>query len=305
LSKGNKESFEMKLKMMLCLLAIVIGGFAVVQSQDTQEEPNVRGAFLTSRPKEKPPESSSTSRPKRRRPKSQTTTVKGSVTVTTGTSSTSAGATAKLQPMGLGVTLFTRDANGLAVRVDPAHEFHKGDRVRVLLETNSDGYLYIFNTTDGGPPVMIYPSAEIDEGGNYLQAHVPFDIPSSTATEERLRWFQFDQYAGTERLFFVLTREPIPGVPIDDDLMAYCRDNAGKCPWRPDTEVWAQVQKELATPLKVDKTQKYGKAQTSSEQAATTRGLGLSQEDPEPSVIMMAVSVNRNNLVTSLDLIHK
>jgi hypothetical protein len=299
----------MKFKMMLCLVAIVIGGFVVVQSQDTQEEGNVRGAFLTSRPKEKPPESSSASRPKRRRPKSQTT-VKGSVTVSgsvsTGTTPTpSPGPTAKMQPMGLGVTLFTRDANGLAVRVDPAHEFHKGDRVRVLLETNSDGYLYIFNTTDGGPPVMIYPSAEIDEGGNYLQAHVPFDIPSSTASEERLRWFQFDQYAGTERLFFVLTREPIPGVPIEDDLTAYCRDNSGKCPWKPATEVWAAVQKELATPLKVDKSQKYGRAQTSSEQAATTRGLGLSQEDPEPSVIMMAVSVNRNNLVTSLDLIHK
>src|SRR5258705_5921986 len=80
--------------------------------------------------------------------------------------------------IGLGLTLFTRDANGLAVRVDPSHEFHKGDSVRILLETNADGYLYIFNTTDGGSPVMIYPSPELDEGGNYIRSHVPFEIPS-------------------------------------------------------------------------------------------------------------------------------
>jgi hypothetical protein len=299
----------MKLKMLLCFAAILMSGLAVAPAQDTQEEENVRGAFLTSRPKEKP-QSSSSNKPSRRRPKSQgSVAVSGSVTAGTTPSPApspgSGAATTKTQPMGLGVTLFTRDTNGLAVRVDPAHEFRKGDAVRLLLETNSDGYLYIFNTTDGGPPVMIYPSAEIDQGGNYLQAHVPFEIPSGTASEERLRWFRFDQYAGTEKLFFVLTRDPISGVPIDDDLISYCRENKGSCPWKPNAQVWAEVQKELATPLKVDKSHKYGKAQTESEQSASTRGLGLSQEDPEPSVIMMAVSVGKSNLVTSLDLIHK
>jgi len=33
------------------------------------------------------------------------------------------------------LTLFMRDSNGLAVRTDPSHAFHKGDHVRVLLET--------------------------------------------------------------------------------------------------------------------------------------------------------------------------
>ena len=26
---------------------------------------------------------------------------------------------------------------------------------------------------------MIYPDVDLDEAGNYLQAHVPFEIPSS------------------------------------------------------------------------------------------------------------------------------
>jgi hypothetical protein len=202
----------------------------------------------------------------------------------------------------MGVTLFMRDSNGLAVRVDPDHVFRKGDRVRVLLETNTDGYLYIFNTTDDGPASMIYPDASLDEAGNYLQAHVPFEIPTSLAGEERLRWFAFDETAGTEHLFFVFTREPLQGIPIEDDLIAFCRDS--KCPVQPNEEVWASVQKQLQEPLKTDKKTVFGKAETSGEQQATTRGLGLSKDDPQPSVVMMASSA-RATLVATLDLIHK
>jgi Domain of unknown function (DUF4384) len=309
----------MKLKMMLCIVVLGIFGFAMAQTPEPQDEENVRGAFLTSRPKEKPAQSSTSSKPVRRRQKpagtsspsnsnpnpSGTTAGTGTGTappnLTTALTSSNTGTNKTLPPLGLGMTLFTRDSNGLAVRVDPSREFHKGDAVRLLLETNADGYLYIFNTTDGGRPVMIYPSPEIEKGDNFIQSHVPFEIPSSAATEERVRWFRFDQYAGTERLYFVFIREPLPGVPIEDDLVNYCREGS-RCPWRPAPEVWVQVQAQTSAPLKVDKTQSYGRAQTDSEHA---RGIGLSQQDPEPSLIMMTVSKNANSLVTSLDLIHK
>jgi hypothetical protein len=195
-----------------------------------------------------------------------------------------------------------RDSNGLALRTDPDHVFRKGDRVRVLLETNTDGYLYIFNTTNDGPATMIYPDKDLDEAGNYLQAHVPFEIPTSLAGEERLRWFAFDESAGTEHLYFVFTREPLKDVPIEDDLIAFCRDS--KCPVQPNEEVWAAVKKELQEPFKTDKTPQFGKAETSSEQRAATRGLGLAKDDPQPSMVMMASS-RRATLVATLDLIHK
>src|SRR6185503_4907264 len=199
--------------------------------------------------------------------------------------------------------LFSRDSNGLAVRVDPDRVFRKGDRVRILLETNTDGYLYIFNRTNDGPPVMIYPDAEIDEGGNYLQAHVPFEIPAADATDERLRWFAFDENTGTEKVFFVFTREPLKDVPMEDDLVSFCRDN--KCPWPVANEVWAHVQAQMQEPLKTDRTSdKFGSAQTSSEHNATTRGLGLAKDDPQPSLIMMASST-KPTLVAVIDLIHK
>ena len=205
--------------------------------------------------------------------------------------------------MGIGLTLFMRDANGLAVRTDPTHVFQKGDRVRVLLETNTDGYLYIFNTTNNGPAVMIYPNAELDEAGNYLQAHVPFEIPSSAATEERLRWLAFDENAGDERLFFVFTREPLGGVPIEDELISFCADKKG-CSWQATEGIWSQIQKEMSQPLKTDKEKQYGTPQTEREQQASSRGLGLAKDDPPPSLIMMA-SAKTSRLVTTLDLVHK
>ena len=129
-----------------------------------------------------------------------------------------------------------------------------------------------------------------------------FEIPSSVSTDERLRWFTFDQVAGTEHLFFVFTREPLNGVPIEDDLIALCKDS--KCPVKPSADVWEVVQKQLQEPLKTDKTQQFGDAQTASEKQATARGIGLSKEDPPPSLVMMASS-SRSTLVATLDLLHK
>ena len=68
------------------------------------------------------------------------------------------------QAIGLGYTLFMRDSNGRSVRVEPGHEFHSGDRVRISLEPNVDGYLYVFHTEGDGQPEMIYPDARLDAG---------------------------------------------------------------------------------------------------------------------------------------------
>ena len=304
---------KLKLALFTCATLVLAAMPIAVLSQD-----DVRGAFLVSRPKEKPATNTNTPpRTSRRRPKANPTTAKdpktsSGSTTPTGTVSkppTTSGSTPKnptpvnKQRMGLGLTLFSRDSNGSAVRTDPGKVFQKGDGVRVLVETNTDGYIYIFNTTNNGSPVMIYPNAELDEAGNYLQAHVPFEIPSSVGTEERLRWLVFDENAGDERLFFVFTKEPLPGVPIEDELVTFCAGNKG-CSWKPTEAVWTRIQSEASQPLKTDKAKQYGAPQTEREQQASTRGLGLAKDDPPPSLIMMASS-DTSTLVTTLDLIHK
>jgi hypothetical protein len=289
----------MKLKVTLLSIVFVLSGFVSALAFAPQDE-DVRGAFLTTRPKATSKSNkpiTSTPRPRRRRPivPAPDPTVKKSTTPSP----------VNAPRIGLGLTLFMRDSNGLAIRTDPAREFSKGDHVRFLIETSADGYLYVFNTTDNGQPVMIYPDPELDEGGNYFQAHVPFEIPSSVAAEERLRWLTFDEHAGAEKLYFVFSREPLARVPIEDDLIAYCRENSGKCPWNPAADVWAQVQKELNEPVAVARTTSAGSAQTSAEHRAVTRGIGLNRDDPEPSLIMLSASTSKHILVAAVDLIHK
>lgn len=298
--------------LRMLLACFCLPGVVPVFGQEQDDD--VRGAFLTTRPKvaEKSNRNNESARANRRRPKRVDSK---STTSTSSTSSVDSTAGAKVtivvdskpsaQKIGLGLTLFARNDSGMAVQVDPTHVFHKGDRVRVLLETNTDGYLYIFNTTDGGKPVMIYPDKDLDEGGNYIQSHIPLEIPSSAAREERLRWLAFDDRAGDERLYFVFTREPLPGVPIEDEFLAYCRGKANGCSWQPASELWEQVQKEMNSPVLVAKTQRYGRGQTAGEQQAATRGIGLSKEDPGPSMVMLTTSTNKNLLVAVLDLIHK
>jgi len=120
-----------------------------------------------------------------------------------------------------------------------------------------------------------------------------------------LRWFTFDKYAGAERLFFVFTRDALPLIPTEDDLINYCKQDANRCPIKPETDVWVKIQAELSAPVQVAKSERYGKAQTSAEVDAGTRGLGLSKEDPEPTLVMMRASTDASVLVAMLELVHK
>lgn len=296
----------------LVMASLACLGTVVAITQDQEED--VRGAFLTTRPKpvDKTAKGNPAPRPTRRRPKPQpqpqpVKPVDGGISGGTTPVTTAKDEPAKASPqkLGVGLTLLSRDSLGFAVRTDPTRTFSKGDRVRVLLETNNDGYLYIFNTTNGGKPVMIYPNKELDEGGNYLRAHVPFEIPASTAGEERLRWLVFDEVAGNERLYFVFTREPLPGIPLEDELVAFCSDAKNTCPIQPNAELWAKLEKEIDEPLRTTTPSSFGKPQTAPEREAVERGIGLSKQEPEPSLIMMSASAKSGTLVTVLYLVHK
>jgi hypothetical protein len=194
-----------------------------------------------------------------------------------------------------------RDEQGNAVRVDPAREFRAGDRIRLALETNTDGYLYIFHTENDGEPQMLYPDVRLEKGDNRIEAHVPYEIPWNEPGVEN--WFKFDANPANERLYVVVTREPLPGVPVGDQLVSYCGQN--RCPWRPPAGVWAQLKASGQAKVGVVKSKTYGQKQTQTEQVAVTRGLGLEQSAPEPSVIRMNASSNLPVLVTAVDLIHK
>ncbi|MBA2734208.1 MAG: DUF4384 domain-containing protein, partial [Acidobacteria bacterium] len=176
-----------------------------------------------------------------------------------------------------------------------------GDRIRLSMESNTDGYLYIFHTENNGEPQMLYPDVRLENGANKIEAHVPYEIPWNEPGVKN--WFKFDANPANERLYIIVSRQPLPGIPTDTALVNYCGQS--RCPWRPPVGVWAQVKANVEAKVGVVKGKSYGQKQTQTEQVAVTRGLGLDQSAPEPSVIRMNVSSNAPILVTAVDLIHK
>jgi hypothetical protein len=289
--------------ILLSLIALACGVLVTAQEPDDE----VRGAFISTRPKTM--NTGASTRRRRTRPtNSSSATAKNANTPAASASplgNTSVAINVRTQALALGYTLFMRGATGRSIRVEPTREFHNGDSVRLALEPNVDGYLYVFHTEGEGAPEMIYPDPRLDGGENWIEAHVPVEVPSSEETDERLRWFTFYGNPGIERLYVVVTREPLPIVPTGNELVGYCAANKGKCPWRPTTEMWARIQNATKAEVKAVASKSFGQPQSEKEQIATTRGLGLDQSAPEPSVIRMNVATNAPLLVTVLDLIHK
>ncbi|HLL72346.1 MAG TPA: DUF4384 domain-containing protein [Pyrinomonadaceae bacterium] len=212
----------------------------------------------------------------------------------------------KLRPIGLGYTLFTLGDNGEAVRTDPSRQFRTGEAIRLALETNTDGYLYIFHTENDGQPSMIFPDARLGGGINLVKAHVPLEIPSSKEASDDMRWFVFRDPPAAERLYVVLTRQPLAGVPTGAALADYCFNAQHTCPWRPETAVWTELKgAQEREQVAVSKVKDQGRAQTSDERDATTRGLGLAAGAAQPSIIRMTATSDSKLLVTTIDLIHK
>jgi hypothetical protein len=104
--------------------------------------------------------------------------------------------------LGLRYTILKRTGEGQS-EVNSDTVFHAGDRIRLAVEANDDGYLYVVNRGSSGTWKLLFPSAEIKDGDNRIQRRVRYEVPSGYT-------FTFDEQGGEEKLFVVLTRQPEP-----------------------------------------------------------------------------------------------
>jgi hypothetical protein len=215
---------------------------------------------------------------------------KADTTVKAGSASTGAAA------IGLGYTLYIEDAQGDGVRVDPAREFNEGDSIRLGLEANTNGYIYVFHTEDGRSPQMLFPNAKVDAGSNRLSAHVLETVPSSA-------WFTFDANPAIERLYIVISREPLAGVPTGTKLVEVCSTVQGDCFWKPSAEVWQRISSSVDGARVVESKSEI--AEVKAPAGTLKRGFTITKSEPAPSVVRMNASSMSDLLVTTIDLVHK
>lgn len=106
-------------------------------------------------------------------------------------------------PLGLRYAVLKRDTSGAFAEVDPDSTFRSGDRIRIKVDTNTSGYLYVVMQGSSGNWSLLFPSREVAGGSNHIQRGESRMVPSGDRGQ-----FFFDEQAGTEKLFVVLSRQP-------------------------------------------------------------------------------------------------
>ncbi|MEW6735324.1 MAG: DUF4384 domain-containing protein [Acidobacteriota bacterium] len=302
----------MRIKILITLLSVtfLLNLNIFTQAQEQSQEEGTRGFFLSTRP-------TRTGGNNAKINKGITTSTNGTGKVgttpettrkdgTKRTPATHSVPTSHTNRIGLGYTLYLRDREDRAIRVDPAREFRSGEAIRVILEPNIDGYLYIFHTENDGKPGMLFPDVRLKKGDNAVRAHVPYEVPSGLNPNPKLRWFVFyDGPPATERLYIVVSHQPLPEVPIGENLLKHCQKNKDNCPWQPTTDLWALIKKEATTIAQVSKDKTEGQLQSRVEKDSISRAIGLDKDAPPPSTICLSPSAERKMLVTLINLTHK
>ncbi len=101
--------------------------------------------------------------------------------------------------------------NGGEAEVPATHHFRSGDQVRLKVEANQSGYLYLIARGSSGIWKPLFPSREASD--NRVEARRGYDVPSSTQA------FTFDGQAGTEKIFLVFSRAPLADLDSQIDQL--------------------------------------------------------------------------------------
>jgi len=110
-------------------------------------------------------------------------------------------------PLGMRYSVLKRNAAGQYQEVDVDTTFHSGDRIRLEAQANTTGYLYVVAQGSSGNWQVLFPSREVASGSNQVHRGETRLVPGGNQGQ-----FVFDEQAGTEKLFFVLSRQPEPSL---------------------------------------------------------------------------------------------
>ena len=110
-----------------------------------------------------------------------------------------------------------KEINGESVTVSTESHFESGDKFRLVIEPQVDGYLYLFNLSSNGDFTRLYPQELIDGSAEELEAEERIRIPG----EADGGWFRMNRESGIEIVYILFSQELIP------DLMDTSSDSIG------------------------------------------------------------------------------
>jgi hypothetical protein len=110
--------------------------------------------------------------------------------------------------LGLRYTIVKKGKEDAEVATDAI--FHNADQVQVRIETNQPAYLYIITQGSSGTWKVQVPSDDAP-GSNRVEAMRPYYFPPRDR-DGNDQAFTFHDPKGTEKLFVIASREPVPDI---------------------------------------------------------------------------------------------
>jgi len=95
------------------------------------------------------------------------------------------------------VSLIRRDTRGKEEAVSPETTFYSGEAVKLHIQADQNGFLYILSRGSSGKVSMLYPDREIRGGNNRIVKGQEVRIPTGDG------WFKFNKDPGTEMIYLV------------------------------------------------------------------------------------------------------
>lgn len=98
--------------------------------------------------------------------------------------------------MGIAYWIDKVGQDGQIYRVNASKSFKGGDRIKLYVQTNRDGYLYIYNIGTSGMTNLLFPTQNTPD--NFVRAYQPISVPGSG-------FIRFDYNPGTEKVLIMLS----------------------------------------------------------------------------------------------------
>jgi hypothetical protein len=190
--------------------------------------------------------------------------------------------------VGVGYTLYLKNDDGRFLSVSPRRVFHTGEAVRLLVESNVDGYLYVLHQENDGPPQMMFPCSLAWGGDNHIWAHRPLFI--SPVTE-----IQFTGNPATETLTLIVSRSPLPSLPLGRDLPAgHCHTQLSEL----------ALNSILRRPCQCGRDERVAEGQAMPRDTLS-RDMEMVASDPAPSHIVVNRDALDDIVITRVALTHR
>jgi hypothetical protein len=112
--------------------------------------------------------------------------------------------------------LYVTNTGDIPRSASPSRVFHQGEKVKIQIESNIDGYLYIWMKGSSGAQRLLYPDKRINDGKNLIRSWQRLTVPLWGSG-----WFQITDEPGEDVLTLIVSRTPLMSQQPQDDNKTY------------------------------------------------------------------------------------